>query len=102
MLLFTFKDNFNNFVDGLIPALVCIIVVFLILFIIMLLVMGLNSLKSKELKKENSSSVNDSPQNTSNVNIEDEDMMVAVLIATIDYRNEVKKDVRLVNVKRIG
>ncbi|MCI5744915.1 MAG: OadG family protein [Erysipelotrichaceae bacterium] len=102
MLLFTFKDNFNNFVDGLIPALVCIIVVFLILFIIMLLVMGLNSLKSKELKKENSSSINDSPQNTSNVNIEDEDMMVAVLIATIDYRNEVKKDVRLVNVKRIG
>ena len=102
MLLFTFKDNFNNFVDGLIPALVCIIVVFLILFIIMLLVMGLNSLKSKELKKENISSINDSPQNTSNVNIEDEDMMVAVLIATIDYRNEVKKDVRLVNVKRIG
>ena len=34
-------------------------------------------------------------------NIEDEDMMVAVLIATIDYRKEINKDVRVVNVKEV-
>ena len=34
--------------------------------------------------------------------ITDEDMMVAALIATIDYRNEVKTDVRLVSIKQIN
>ena len=34
--------------------------------------------------------------------INDEDMMVAALIATIDYANETKKDVRLVSIKQIG
>ena len=34
--------------------------------------------------------------------IKDEDMMVAALIATIDYANETKKDVRLVSIKQIG
>ena len=28
-------------------------------------------------------------------------MMVAVLVASIDYRNEIKKDVRVVSVKEI-
>lgn len=32
----------------------------------------------------------------------DEDMQIAVLIATIDYQNETKKDVRLKNVRKIG
>ena len=36
-----------------------------------------------------------------NTNITDDDMMAAVLVATIDYRNEVKKDVRLVSVKEV-
>ena len=34
--------------------------------------------------------------------IVDDDMMVAVLVATIDYRNQTKTDVRLKNVKQIG
>ena len=36
-----------------------------------------------------------------NTNIEDDDMMAAVLTASIDYQNEIKQDVRLVNVRRI-
>ena len=31
----------------------------------------------------------------------DEDMVAAVLVATIDYQNEIKKDVKLVSVKEI-
>jgi hypothetical protein len=34
--------------------------------------------------------------------IKDEDMMVAALIATIDYTNETKKDVRLVSIKQMS
>lgn len=34
--------------------------------------------------------------------ITDEDMMVAALIATIDYATEVKTDVRLVSIKQIN
>ena len=34
--------------------------------------------------------------------IQDEDMMVAVLIASIDYQQEINKDVRLIQVKRIN
>lgn len=34
--------------------------------------------------------------------IRDVDMMVAVLVATIDYATETKTDVRLVSIKQIG
>jgi hypothetical protein len=34
--------------------------------------------------------------------IKDEDMMVAALIATIDYAEETKKDVRLISIKQIN
>ena len=33
--------------------------------------------------------------------IKDEDMMVAALVATIDYRNEVKEDVKVINVREV-
>ena len=35
------------------------------------------------------------------VNVSDEDAMVAVLVASIDMRNETKKDVKLVSIKEI-
>lgn len=34
--------------------------------------------------------------------IKDDDMMAAVLVATIDYATEVKQDVRLVSIRQIG
>ena len=34
--------------------------------------------------------------------IKDEDMMVAALVATIDYHEETKQDVRVVSIKQIG
>ena len=34
--------------------------------------------------------------------IKDEDMMVAALVASIDYREETKENVRVVSVKQIG
>lgn len=34
--------------------------------------------------------------------IKDEDMMVAALVATIDYAEEVKTDIRLISIKQIS
>lgn len=34
--------------------------------------------------------------------IKDDDMMVAALIATIDYAEEVKTDIRLISIKQIS
>jgi Na+-transporting methylmalonyl-CoA/oxaloacetate decarboxylase gamma subunit len=34
--------------------------------------------------------------------IKDEDMMAAALVATIDYHEETKEDVRVVSIKQIG
>ena len=107
-MIYSFKDNLNAFVDGLLPALISILVVFVVLAIIMVIVMLLNKINGKEKKEVNNENVASLPT-SSNVtkkvtmeDIKDEDMMVAVLVATIDYRNQVKEDVRLVNVKQIG
>lgn len=42
------------------------------------------------------------PRAFSLADITDEDMMVAALIATIDYAEETKKDVRLLSIRQIG
>ena len=54
-------------------------------------------------KVENKEAPKQVAKNTvKNIEILDDDMRVAVLVATIDYANETKKDVRLVSIKQIG
>ena len=55
---------------------------------------------NKEEKKPQQNVVSNRPL-MRNVEIKDDDMMVAVLIATIDYREEVKTDVKLINVREV-
>lgn len=91
--------------DGAIFSLVAIVMVFAILLIFI----GITELVFKAIslfdKKKADKATENAPQVTSNepkeVVITDDDMMAAVLVATIDYRNEVKKDVRVVNVKQL-
>lgn len=90
-----YDSNFSAFVDGLIPSLVCIIIVFLVLVVLSLIVSGLNHIKLLDdpvvvNKKEDIK-----------IDEDDEDMMVAILVASIAYREEVKTDVKLVKAKRI-
>lgn len=108
-MLYSFKDNWNAFVDGLLPSLICIILVFIILAVVMAIVMVLNHIKISKKNINNSEVTKIKNANVSPANktmkledIKDEEMMVAVLIATIDYRKETKKDVRLINVKQVG
>ena len=98
--------------QGALISLVAIIMVFLILVVIIgitTLVFKMNGLfdMKKELdaakNKSNASSNVSSKASTTQqtVNITDDDMMAAVLVATIDYRNEIKKDVRVVSIKEV-
>lgn len=99
------KGDTMNLGDGAIFSLVAIVMVFAILLIFI----GITELVFKAIslfdKKKANKGVENAPQVTSNepkeVVITDDDMMAAVLVATIDYRNEVKKDVRVVNVKQL-
>ena len=95
------------FLDGLLPALVCILIVFFILIFIYLLVALLNKIKALDVKQEKvvqeATTTNKSSSEKIKIeDIEDDDMMAAVLVATIDYQKETQSDVRLVRVKRIG
>ena len=99
MFLAIYPDNIN-ITDGLFIALVAILMVFAILFVIILFV-KLLSVFCKNVKEEKPIK-QDKKTVSKMTDITDEDMMVAALIATIDYANETKKDVRLVSIKQIG
>ena len=100
-----------GFFETLLVSLVAIAFVFLILFVIILCVGAMQKLFFGN-KKEKAQEVVKAPvakpaasvakKEVKNTEIKDEDMMVAALIATIDYANETKKDVRLVSIKQIG
>lgn len=82
-----------SMVDALLMSIVCILIVFSVL----VLLWGVVSL-FKFFKNKDSAAFKET-----NVNIEDEDMMIATLIATIDYREELSKsvDIKVRSVKEI-
>lgn len=93
--------------DGAILSLVSILMVFAILLIII----GITSLVFKIVrmfedreKEKNAVVTNEKVSSTpitKSVEIVDDDMMAAVLVATIDYQSEIKKDVRLISVREV-
>ena len=81
-------------------------------FAILLIIIGITTLVFKltglfDLKKELDAAKKAekgevAPASTQEVTIKDDDMMAAVLVATIDYRLTHKSDVRVVSVKQIN
>ena len=102
MFLAIYPDKIE-FTQGLLIALIAILLVFAVLLIIIGAV-KLLQYACKNTAKVEKKEVKAPVQSVSNksTDIKDEDMMVAALIATIDYANETKKDVRLVSIKQIG
>ena len=88
------------------------IVAIAMVFAILLIIIGITALVFKltglfDLKKEldaarKASQGEVAPASTEEVTIKDDDMMAAVLVATIDYRLTHKSDVRVVSVKQIN
>lgn len=91
----------DGFVRGLYISLVAILIVFTILVVISFcvgLLKNLNRKGSKAEQKEEATQQNVAPKSKE---ITDEDMMVAVLVATIDHKKETNMDAKLVSVKEI-
>lgn len=74
-----------------------IIVYSLILF----LILKFRKPEVKEEKPEEEEQPQPVSENVSRLDPNDEDAVVASLIASIEYRNEVKKDVRIVSVREV-
>lgn len=97
------KEGTEALGEGALCALVAVLIVFVVLAII-ILVSNLVSLainSKKETKAEVTNSDNNVVANTTTVDYNDEDVMAAILVATIDYRNEIKKDVKVINVREV-
>ncbi|MCR5422669.1 MAG: OadG family protein [Bacilli bacterium] len=104
MFLINVEHQNISFVEGLLFSLVAILIVFLVLVLIILCVTLLSKFKFKEKTKE--PAVTPAVQSTKKLTIDDikdEDMMVAALVATAEFVEEVgEKDARLVSIKQIG
>ena len=91
-----------NFGSACLIALVCIIIVFAMLALLWGIVALLKFIPAKKEKvKEEQAPVKNAEPKLRLEDIKDEDMMVAALVATIDYHEETKKDVRVVSIKEL-
>ncbi|MFA6843148.1 MAG: OadG family transporter subunit [Bacilli bacterium] len=89
--------------NGALLSLISILIVFIILVVIIFFVWLLSKIKFKEAPKAAAPIFSSDNKKLTIDDIEDEDMMVAALVATADYVEETKeKDARLVSIKKIG
>ena len=107
------KTSEISFSDGALYSILAIVMVFVVLLIIIgitTLIFKINGLfemkaeldSAKKIKTDNVEIENKPIENTNkHVVIKDDDMLAAILVATIDYQNEVKKDVKVVYVNEL-
>ena len=78
--------------DALLLSLLCVALVFSVLIIISLVMMLMNKIRALDVKE---------PVIMKDGTEVDDDMMAAILVATIDYRKEKKEDVKVISCKLI-
>ena len=89
------KETFG-FLDSLIVTLLSLFLIFVVIAIIIFV----SSIFSKVIVSvDNKKNINPRPENK--LLEEDEDAVVALLVATIDYQKETKKDARLVKISLV-
>jgi Na+-transporting methylmalonyl-CoA/oxaloacetate decarboxylase gamma subunit len=97
--------NRRNLGDGALVSVMAIILVFSILAIIILttFLIGKAIEKYSKVEKKEQKPVATAPQSTNTVpvNLDDEDAIVATLVASIDFRQQTKKDIKVISVKEI-
>ena len=89
--------RYIDFAQAGLIVFVCIAIVFTILAILAFIVSGFKLVSPKAKKAPIPEATKFTMES-----ITDPDMMVAALVATIDYHDETKKDVRLVSIKQIN
>ena len=97
-----------SIIESLSITAICVLIVFSMLILLALVVAAFEWFKPKK-KAPAQEVVEDvapvqyaQPSSLKLEDIKDEDMMVAALVATIDYHEETKQDVRVVSIKQIG
>ncbi len=92
-----------GFVDGLLPSLICILIVFCVLALLAFILSMINRIKALDVKEQPKKDVKTTSSERHHIDFEalDDDAKAAVLAATIDYREECKTDVELIDVKEI-
>lgn len=105
-MLFLVQNVNITFGEACLFALFSILVVFVILILITLIIALMAKLKITDKKevKQVAKPVEQpvvTRKTTKLEDIKDDDMMAAVLVATIDYANEIKEDVHLVSVREL-
>ena len=96
-----------SFLDGLSVTAICVLIVFAMLILLALAVALFEFIKGGNKKVEEAPApapVVSAQQPRPSIKLEDikdDDMMAAVLVATIDYANEIKEDVHLVSVREL-
>jgi len=89
---------YTSFGEGIYISTFSMVIVFIILFFISIVIESLKHIKTKE---KESIHVQEVKKKISIEDIKDEDMMVAALIASIDYQQVTKGDVQVVSIKEI-
>lgn len=106
MIPFLTQNENISFFDGLSITAVCVLIVFAMLVLLALIVAMFQFIKGGSKPVEAApapvASVQQPRPSLKLEDIKDDDMMAAALVATIDYYEETKQDVRVVSIKQIG
>ena len=93
----------GDIVTGGVVVLVSILMVFVILLVIIALTEFVGKLLNKTVKEEVKEEIKE--EKTKNLytplDVNDEDATVAALVASIDYRNETHKNIKVLSVKEV-
>lgn len=91
-----------DFVTGGIVAVVSILMVFLILVLIIFLTeLVAKAMGNDEEKEETVVETKAVTPSVEHLDLNDEDVTVAALVASIDYRNKTKKNIRVVSIREV-
>ncbi len=93
--------KYISYGEGGIVVLICMVIVFLMLALLCGITAAFKFIAPKPKKEEAKVTPQEERKTFTMGDITDDDMMVAALIATIDYHNEIKEDVRVVSIKEI-
>lgn len=95
--------NNGDLLKGGLAALMTMVFVFLILAVIVFVsyFIGKGINKVSEKAKTAKPQVKEETKTKTPLDLNDEDAVVAALVASIDFRNQIKKDVKVVSIKEI-
>ncbi len=108
LLLSLIDGSGKDFGQGGLVSVIAILLVFAILSVIIAITFGAGKLidscaKKDDAKKEAKTQTTNNATNQSKIDVDmnDEDAIVATLVASIDFRQQTKKDIKVISIKEI-